>query len=331
MDEIKRIVTEVFYKEDDNLKDPEILIKINDKIVLTENSFITISGLPKSRKTTFMQMFLNSAIANKTVFGINMQIKQTDKIVIVDTEQSAYNFTKQQRFLKNMLNVGKMPKRVSAFLFRRYEPEVVMQSIEYLLEKIKPRILFIDNLTDLVYNPNDPIESKKVVNFLKKITDQYNIGIVTLLHLNKSNNFTTGHLGAMADRAAESVIRVELDKDTQISTLSVSMMRSDSHFEPISISFNNETKLYDQCETPNKEDAYKSERPKKFSMAEFTDTDLKSRIEITFEHQKEFTYKALVSAFKTTFGRGDTIIKQTVIPYLIFKKLIRTKDGIYKI
>jgi len=329
MSEIKKIVEDVFYRDDPNETEPEILIKINNKIVLTENSFITISGLPKSRKTTFMQIFLSSAMSGKNNFGIEVNIKSTDKIVIVDTEQSKYSFNKQHKFLKKMLGIEKMPKRVSAFLFRRYEPEVVLQSIIFLCEKIKPRLLFIDSLTDLAYNPNDPLEAKKISQFLKTLTDTYNIGVVTLLHLNKSNNFTVGHLGAAVDRAAESVLKVEIDKETQISTLSPNMMRSDGLFEPVSIAFNETANIYEKCETPTKEDAYKNERPKKFSMDEFTNEDLKSRIEITFEHQKEYTYKPFVEALKKTFGRGDTIIKQTVIPYLQFKKLIHTKNGIY--
>ena len=315
-------------KFDDSIEieQPGPLITIQGKTILTESNFLTLSGLPKSRKTSFMQFFIAAAFNNSN-YDIKINIGKDEKIILIDTEQSIYDFAKQQKFLKRLINNDKLPKQFSSYLFRQYDPEVIIQSIIQIMETKKPKLLFIDNLTELALNPNDMIESKKIIQFLKKISSQYNCGVVCLLHLSKSNSFTLGNLGSYADRGAQSVLKVSYDKESQCSTMECLMLRSDAHFEPISIMYSDEDKKYVIVENPT---ADPKEKKKKFNMGNFTNEEILARCDIIYQFQKEYSYNAIVQQLGQLFGIGQTITKQTIVPYLIFKKIIITENGIYK-
>jgi KaiC/GvpD/RAD55 family RecA-like ATPase len=324
-DKIKAIIEKSIFVDSD-IKQPSPIITIQDKVIATSSNFITISGLPKSRKTTFMQFFIAAALNNKSYFGIKAEVTKDEKVILIDTEQSIYDFHKQNKFLKKALGKNTLPKNFSAYLFREFEPDIILESIYNIIEQQKPKIVFIDNLTELAINPNDIAEAKKVIQFLKKVTAKFDCVIVCLLHLSKSSNNTLGNLGSYADRAAQSVLRVTLDKETDSSTLDCSMLRSDAHFEPIAITYDTTEKCYVSMEIEPKEDNKKA----KFSMEKFSDAEIKSRIQIIFEMQPEYVYGALVENLQKVFGIGNTRVKQIVVPYLTTRKYIKqNKQGVY--
>lgn len=324
---LEQIISETKYKDID-LPLPPPIILIDDKCILTDSNYITISGLPKSRKTTFMQMFIASALTDSTFHTIKVKLDKKDKICLIDTEQSVYDFQRQNKFLKQMIRKNKLPNNFSAYLFREYEPETILKAIVEICEKEKPKLFFLDNLTELVINPNDLIEAKAVTQFLKRITAKYNCSIVCLLHLNKSNGFTLGNLGSYADRGAQSVLKVSVDKETDISTLECTMLRSDAHFEPISISFDPTTNTYTQTSHPTQAAA---EKKKKFSMSNYTKNEIVERINIIYQNTNTYTYTPLVEELRKIFGVGNNSIKQVIIPYLIGNKFLYSNAGIYTI
>lgn len=322
---IKEIISQALFVDGD-IKQPTPLITIQEKVILTEGNFITISGLPKSRKTTFQQFFIASGITKKEIHGIQCTLAKDEKIILIDTEQSIFDFAKQNKFLKKLIASNKLPSNFSAYLFREFDPEIILNSIYLICEQERPKIIFIDNLTELAINPNDIAEAKKIIQFLKMVTAKYNVGIVCLLHLAKSNNFTLGNLGSYADRAAQSVLKVTLDKESDTSTLDALMLRSDAHFNPITIQYNVDTKIYDAIDYKPPDQGKRA----KFNMADFSPSDIKSRMQILWEMQEEYTYSPLVENLKKIWGVGDTKVKQIIIPYLMSKKHLRVKDKIYK-
>jgi hypothetical protein len=272
-----------------------------------------------------MQYFIASALTGKDYFGIKTLLLKGEKIVLVDTEQSLYDFYRQSKFLKKLIGKNQLPKNFSAYLFREFDPAIILNSIYMIAETQKPKIIFIDNLTELAINPNDMAEAKKIVQFLKKITAKFNLSIVCLLHLSKGNGNTLGNLGSYTDRGSQSVLKVTIDKETDTSTLEAYLLRSDRHFDNISIQYDQDINTYAQVENKPTDQTKKQ----KFSMANFTDQELKSRLDIIFEMQSTYIYKALVENLKKIFGVGDNAIKQTVIPYLHSLKYIKVINGEY--
>jgi hypothetical protein len=322
-----KIINETLYV-DQFIEQPTPTIIIGGKIVAVLNSFISICGLPKSRKTTFMNYFIASALTGLEHMTIKVNCDPFDKIIIFDTEQSIYDFSRQLKHLKHLIKADKIPVNLEAYLFRQYDPEVILNSIYLIMQEKKPKIIFIDNITELVLNFNDPVESKKLVQFLKKITAEFNCTIITLLHLGKGNLQSLGNLGSMTDRSSNSVLRVVYDKDTQSSTLEANMLRSDALFSPITIVWSDEEKTYVQINLLDQAPAEKTSR--KFDIQNLTRDDHFTKLSLVFGRKDQLTYEELVSEIKLIYGVGTNIAKQIIVPVLLEQYILsRIEKGIY--
>lgn len=302
------------------------VIQIQNKTIATAENFICLNGLPKSYKTTFMFKFIESALSGNIVFDIKVNLKKTDTIIVVDTEQGKQEYYRQIKNLKKSLRINKLPDNFKSYLFRKYEPDVIIKSIYELVDLNRPKLLFIDNLTELVFNPNDMIESKKVIQFLKTITAQFNVVIVCLLHLGKQNLMSLGSLGSYADRGCQSSLKVVHDKESNITTMEATLMRSDLYFNPINITYDNDLKEFKQMDQ-----IPKKENKRKFILMDLNDADHNNRIRIIFIKNDAIIYSELVEAIKGIYGVGTNIAKQQIIPYLVGNEFIETNKGIYKV
>lgn len=319
---INEIIEHALFLDKEIIQPPPILT-IDNKTIATEGNFITISGQPKSRKTTFAFFMIASGLLQKSIFNIQLNLNKDEKIILIDTEQSIFDFSRQIKILKFTLKCKKLPLNFSAYLFRQYEPDQIIEAITLIMERDKPKILILDNLTELVINPNDIPESKKIIQFLKRITAQYNCCIITLLHNSKSTNNTLGNLGSYADRGAQSTLRATIDKETDIFTLEPVFMRSDAYFKSINVFYNKESNKYEQTETAPKKES------KKFNLNNFDEADHINRIGAIFRTQKEISYAELVEEIKQIYGIGTNGAKQKIIPYLTGNNFIKSVKGIY--
>jgi hypothetical protein len=324
--EINQILADTLY-QDIEREEPKPVITIKDKIIATLQNFICITGLPKSYKTTFAFHFIASGLINKPIFDITVKLAKDEKICLIDTETGVHEFSKQIKTLKRTLKQNNLPANFTAYLFRKYEPEVIIYAIEQIIIKDKPKILFIDNLTELVINPNDMIESKKIIQFLKRITSEYNLVIVTLLHLGKSNpNNSLGNLGSYASRGCQSEIKVSYDKETNLTTLEPVLMRSDLYFSPIQIFWDIEKKQFIQ----NLQVQQPKKSSRKFILMDLTNEDHYKRLNVIFIQHQELIYNELIEDLKKLYGVGTNIAKQQVLPYLLGNNFLTKDKGIYK-
>ena len=321
--DLSNIILDSFYKDID-IPIPIPIITISSRTVATEQNFICLNGLPKSYKTTFALHFIAAAIIKKPIFEIEVNLNLNDKICLIDTESGVFEFSKQMKLLKKTIHKNNLPENFSAYLFRKYEPEIILAAIEQIIINDSPKLMIIDNLTELVINPNDMVESKKVIQFLKRITAEHNIVIVCLLHLGKSNpNNSLGNLGSYAARGCQSELKVSYDKETNLTTLEPILMRSDLYFNPIQIFFNTETKNFEQ----NLEVKPAKKSTRKFVLMDLTKDDHINRLNIVFNNGlKKFEYNELVEEIKKIYGVGNNIAKQQIIPYLRGNKFIFTDD-----
>jgi hypothetical protein len=326
-EQIKQIVTGAFFKDEDICTDLQTAFRIKGKTIASPGNFVTISGAAKSRKTTFAFGAISSFFLKAPVYDMQLLGDTSDLLVHIDTESSVYSFSKQCNYLKKKLKINKLPETFLPFLFREYQPQQILKSIAFIVEAKKPKFLVLDNLTDMVLNINDPEETSKLIGFLKKLTKDYNLTLIALLHTGKNNGLTLGWLGSYSDRAAQSTLIVTKDKETKNSVLESVFMRDDESFYPVAITWSEELRDYEVL------NGYTPPEPMKkgkFSIANFNDQDLKNAVEIIFNNEEQLKYEPLVTMVKNTFCIGTNIAKQTIIPNLISKKLIVNKDGNYK-
>ena len=322
---ITDVLNDAYYKDIDYPTKPPI-ITIQGKTIATEQNFICLTGLPKAFKTSIMFKFIESALLKKNILDIEVNIKQNDLIICIDTEQGTNEYYRQIKNLKRNLRVNNLPQNFQSYLFRKYDPDVIIESIYEIVKTQLPKILLIDNLTELVFNPNDLIESKKIIQFIKKITSEFNLVVICLLHLGKQNLMSLGSLGSYADRGCQSSLKLVYDKESNIITLDATLMRSDKYFEPIGITYDTEIKDFVKCDA-----VIKKTNSKKFVLQNITESEHKDRLRIIFMQSKQMPYTELIDAITKMYGIGLNIAKQQIMPYLRGNEFITSDDGIYTI
>ena len=94
-------------------------------------------------------------------------------------------------------------------MLREFTPQQRRNIIDSTLE-VDSDIGFvvIDGIRDLINDINSPGESVDIINDLMRWTNMYNIHIHTVLHLNKSDDNTRGHIGTELNNKAETVMKV---------------------------------------------------------------------------------------------------------------------------
>lgn len=216
------------------------ILWIGEQLVGCLENFVTFVGRPGEGKTTLLRAALSSAYAPYDIWGIKMNLPpDRQHIQYYDTEQGLYHFHRLMCGAKKMMGRDNLPQQISGFLLREHDPDTMMGIIEYGI-KMNPKcsVVFIDGLLDICANYNGETESKRVVEWLKRITKQYNIMGMSVLHQSKKGEFSIGHLGSAVDRAAQSIFLVQKDETKRYITLSAQKLRDNFiEFNPITITF----------------------------------------------------------------------------------------------
>ena len=220
-------------------------------------NFLTLSGLPKAGKSSFVAAIVASAFVTYDIFTMKIHLpKDRRKICYFDTESSDYDFYRQINKIKGFAELTSLPEWFNAYQVREDGSGIIRKMIEtYLSENPECSVIIIDGLLDLLVNYNDERESSLLTKWLKKITKVYNVLLITVLHQSKSNLSTTGHIGSASDRFAQSTLDIVKDKERNTYVLTSRFMRSDMDFDPITLmNFNG---VFQQVETEVKKEAGK--------------------------------------------------------------------------
>jgi len=219
-------------------------INIGGKLVGSLGNIVTITGKPKSRKTTFLQAMLSSFLSGEQVYNIECNLPVGCNIALIDTEQSKYDLYRGLQRIKKTAKITEFPPSLKIYQNR---PLQAAQNRQFLINLVQSddnlRIIFIDGMLDFVADMNNIEESSSLLFMLQKICFEKNILIVTILHENKASNFTLGHIGSFLERKSQSLLRVE--KNEYGSVMSSVYMRSDEDFTPIPIFYNYNTNEYE--------------------------------------------------------------------------------------
>ena len=166
----------------------EVIFTIQDKVILTKGSLLVLTGKPKARKSTFLQAFIGCAIKRHRIWGIQAHLEETDEVILVDTEQSLYDLQQSLRRLENAINIplANHPRFV-VYSARSCDVADIIRMLDSIVETHpKCRVLAIDGMIDLVNDINDVGESKRAIHYLKKLSEQKQIGIIGIIHQNKA-------------------------------------------------------------------------------------------------------------------------------------------------
>ena len=292
---------------------PEI-IKVNGTTVATLGNFSASTGKPKSKKTFNVSALVASALSGKEVLKYKTILPQgKERILYVDTEQSKCHCHKvMQRIMKLAgLPIDKEDDRILFFVLREYTPEQRREIISCALqEEENIGLVIIDGIRDLIHDINSPGESLNIINELMRWSSYYEMHIHTVLHQNKGDDNTRGHIGTELNNKAETILQVSKNAENpNISEVRAVHIR-DKEFQPFAFEINEDA-------LPQLVNNYKFTKTKEkiSSYADMSNEQHLEALECAFKDKQSMGYQELLDSLKTGYAsigyaRGrNTIVK----------------------
>ncbi len=186
-----------------DVKAPETVLQIGESPTFTRGNISCISGKAKSRKSFLIALFVGDLI------------KESCKVLLIDTEQGTYHITKSAQRILQLADISLFEKsdNLIVLTLREKDTKERRELTEQAIKYYTPDIVFIDGIRDLIYSINDEHEATEIINLLMRLSSEQNTHICSVLHENKGDNNTRGHIGTELMNKSETIISVTKDGD----------------------------------------------------------------------------------------------------------------------
>lgn len=321
----------------DEFLEPPIMITISnsDSVVGTLGNFSASTGKAKSRKTFNVISLVAAALSGKQILQYKVKVPANRPLILYcDTEQSKFHC---HRLLSRVYKLIDYPttevhENLKFISLREYPTKERINIIEYALSKYAGRIglVIIDGIRDLVFDINNATEATEITGKLMKWSQELNIHIHTVLHLNKGDDNTRGHLGTELNNKAESILVVtKSDLDANYSTVAPKFIR-DIEFEPFTFFIDDGVPVLDESFNLTATTARKG-----FSYQELSEDNHREVLQEMFGNNEiTCTYEEYVGRLRTAylakgFNFGINKAKQ-LKTFLENKRMVIKSDKTYR-
>tara|TARA_B100000809_G_C15112830_1_gene521267 strand:- start:607 stop:1425 length:819 start_codon:yes stop_codon:yes gene_type:complete len=195
-------------KSTDDIKQNEYLLKIDNTNKFSKGNISGWIGLAKSKKTFALTMFVSALVGCMRLFG-KFNANSKNNVLYIDTEQSPSDV---QRITKRVKTIALEESNLFMYGLRPLAPKNRIEAIEILLKQHKVDVLVIDGVRDLLMDINNAVESTEVITKLMQWSFDYDIHIATVLHQNKGDGQSRGHIGTELNNKAETILRISKDE-----------------------------------------------------------------------------------------------------------------------
>jgi len=324
---LKQLLIERAYNPAHEPESEQVVFRIQFQNIGSLGNFDLITGRPKSGKSKYLSGMMAAAITRQEIFSMSLRLPEDKKRVAHwDTEQNRYDYHAMIKLVCKLGNIDTMPTHFHSFHCRQDNAATIIAMVDYFLSLYPDTgLLFLDGLLDMIDRFNDEGQSKMLVNFLKKITDQYNVLVIGVLHRGVTHDKSLGHVGSIADRAAQSVLIVEKNKEAKQYVLKAEYLRSADDFEPIAIYYNKQLNFWEQTDYLQPDQP--AERQRKKRPAEYDHNDHAANVARIFSIDQLLPYKKYIQNICETYALGHNLAKD-MGSYLVREGLVwKTNDG----
>ena len=331
--ELEQILNQGEVKATEKPPLPPQILWVGDCTLATFGNFSASTGKAKSKKTFNLSAMVAASIINGTVLNYRASLPEGKrKIIYFDTEQSRYHCHNVVERIYRLagLSLKKEDKRIKMYGLREFTPALRIALIDYSLRKSEGvGLVIIDGLRDLMYDINNAKESTDVMTMLMAWTSKYELHIHCVLHLNKNDNNTRGHIGTELENKAETVLVISKDKtDSNISEVKPMHMR-DKEFTSFAfeIDDNSLPVLSDGCHVTVL-------KPKDKPLTSLTNDIHQTVLNKLFETSLSVKYEELVELLMKAYAsegykRGKNGVKD-LLKALMNRNIITHASGIYQ-
>ncbi|KAA6317541.1 hypothetical protein EZS27_032318 [termite gut metagenome] len=318
----------------DEFLQPPVILRVEDSIIGTLGNFSASTGKAKSKKTFNVCAIVAAALTNSLILNYSASLPQGKRrILYADTEQSKFHC---QRVLKRILQLsglptGSQPDTLEFLSLRKYSPKTRLGIIEEAIYHSEGLgLVIIDGVRDLAYDINSPAEATELITKLMQWTEERQIHIHTVLHLNKGDDNTGGHLGTELNNKAETVLQITKDElDRDISSVTSSYIR-DIDFDPFAFRINLQG-------LPELMDDYQPKQTvsqKGFDYREVPEVKHREALAILFSEAEQVSYNSLIGKLQKSyalagFSFGTNKAKLLKV-FLENKRMILKEDKCYR-
>ena len=304
----------------DEFAAPPVILRVNDSVIGTLGNFSASTGKAKSKKTFNVCAIVAAAMTGGTVLNYSASLPpERRRVLYVDTEQSRFHC---KRVLCRILRLAGLPTDAHPPLLeflclRGYATKERLRKIEEAIYDLDDLgLVVIDGIRDLAHDINSPGEATDLITKLMQWTDERRIHIHTVLHLNKGDDNTRGHLG-------------KDDFDRDISSVAAMHIR-DRDFEPFAFRINaNALPELVEDYQPRPTTATKS-----FDYAEVCEAKHREALELLFSEADRVSYSSLIGRLQSSYAAighsfGINKAKQLKV-FLENKRMIVKEDRFYR-
>lgn len=231
----------------DNYPEPVPILSQGDTAFLTRGNVIMINAKAKSMKS-YLATSLASSILEDDILGIS---GEGNSVLYIDTEQSKSHVCKLLKRIYRLTGLEDVEpdNRITVLALRELNVEERRAIIYESVRTIKPSLVIIDGVRDLVHDINDIKECSPVVGEIMALSSECDNGIVVILHTNKNDNNARGHIGSELSNKCETVLQVV--NDSGIATVTPVYSRN-REIKPFSFRIN-DNGLPEGCHIPKVE------------------------------------------------------------------------------
>jgi len=192
------------------------------KPICEQGAIFGIIGAKGSRKTFLLFDLVACFLGCESEISFEVpEHAQKGNILFIDTEQRDRTFSLSCNKIKTKLyrkfGIDKgweiMKKRFHAYPIADKDEKERKAILRRLLRELKPSLVVVDGIVDMVEDYNDRKESKQFTNAIMKYRKEYNCIFMYVLHTAKSTGLSRGHIGTEMDNKSEVILKTELVED----------------------------------------------------------------------------------------------------------------------
>lgn len=217
---------------------PDPLVRCGGQLLLSRGNVASIAGRSKCGKSTIQAAMIAACLAGVEVVG--MAAPRQLRVLLADTEQAPAHLASQ---CSRVFRLARIERRnVESFVvlaLREFTPEQRAALIFDAARELRPDVVFIDGVADLLRDSNDLPESEALVCDLLALSSELRIGVVTVLHTTPGVGKMRGHIGSSLERKCETTLTLERDGMAAEVTVNPGLCRN-RPFPSFTFKFNDE-------------------------------------------------------------------------------------------
>jgi len=226
---------------------PRVYIE-NQSFITAQNISIMIAS-PGTGKSSLCESILSNVLnndCNHLGFYVDSEV---ERAVFFDCERDASLIDRSNDRMLKRAGVDEHNNRAIIVGLREvFAVSDKKQKIVDVIEFIKPQLILLDGVADLMSNTNSEDETNAVYNWMNQLCIKYEIAIITTLHPNKNTETARGWIGSEMLRRCEGVASVRENVD-EVRTIKITKAR-DSGKPQVSFMWCKDTGTMISCDSP---------------------------------------------------------------------------------